>query len=101
MSLENHVHIIRHLDDFTIDETESFVVVKDGVHIFDPVGIDRSVEDDPLPMLLGVLVSTLAEEAADDAVLELLRNKVVAAIQLFNGHALWVQHKAFSLSLFK
>jgi len=101
MSLKNHVHVICHLDDFTIYQTESFVVIQYTIHVLDPVWINRSIKDNPLPHLFGVLVGAFPEETSNYTVLELLGNEIVSAVQLFDSHALWIDYKAFGLRLFK
>mmetsp|Transcript_116650 Transcript_116650/g.161923 ORF Transcript_116650/g.161923 Transcript_116650/m.161923 type:complete len:212 (+) Transcript_116650:1266-1901(+) len=45
--LEDHVHIGRHLNDFTTHKTQLFIVIKHSVHIFNPDGIDRTIKDQP------------------------------------------------------
>lgn len=97
--LKNHVHVICHLDDFAIDQTEAFVVIQHSIHVLDPVRVNRSVKDNPLAHLFGVLIRTLAEETSNYTVLELLGDEIVSAVKLFDSHALRIDYKAFGLRL--
>ena len=51
LDLKHHVKGVRELDTLRVGETEGLVIVKDGIHVLDPNGIDRSVEDDPLAVV--------------------------------------------------
>lgn len=44
-----------------IETYQQFVVIEDGVQVFDPFRIDVSVEDDPLPLV------DLATDVVDDS----------------------------------
>lgn len=101
MGLEDHVHQVGHLDDFAVGKAKTFVVVQDCVHVFNPISVYRTVENDPLPLALGVLISASSENTANNAVLELLRNEVIASVELLHRHRLRVNHVALCLELLK
>lgn len=82
MRLKDHVHGVSHLDDLTVHQAQSLVVVQDGVHVFDPVSVNGPIENDPPSLLIGLLIGAEAEYAPKDAISELLRNRIVVAIQL-------------------
>ena len=52
--LEEHSHVVGHLDDLSVVEAEHLVVVEDGVHVLDPISGHRPVEDNELPVSGGV-----------------------------------------------
>ena len=72
MRLKNHVHAICHLDDLTVHEAKSLVVIEHGIHIFDPIGVDGAIENDPTSLLIRFLVGAEAEYASQDTVRKLL-----------------------------
>ena len=52
--LKNHAHCGRHLDDLTVGQAQLFVVIQYSVHVLNPQGIHRSVQDQPLASRTGV-----------------------------------------------
>ena len=100
MRFKDHIHSVAHLNDFSVEQTELLVVIQNGVHVLDPVSIDRTIKHDPLTGAFRVFVDTTFEDRANYTVRELLRNQVVAAIQLIDGHALRVNDVRLDRQLF-
>mmetsp|Transcript_24429 Transcript_24429/g.96937 ORF Transcript_24429/g.96937 Transcript_24429/m.96937 type:complete len:207 (-) Transcript_24429:3413-4033(-) len=48
LDLKHHSHLVRHFYGLPGDQTQLLVVIKDGVHVLDPDGINGPVEHDPL-----------------------------------------------------
>ena len=46
--LEDEIGGLRQLDNFSRHETELLVVVKHGIHVLNPDGINGAIEDEPL-----------------------------------------------------
>ena len=70
-------------DSFVVGEGQDFIVVHDGVHGLDPLGIQVTIEEQPL----GVLVGDLAEGTegfGEETVFPLLGGQVVA-VEIFGG----------------
>eukprot|EP00959_Pyramimonas_sp_CCMP1952_P212024 4437141-Pyramimonas_sp.AAC.1 len=55
LHLEDHVHGATHLDDLAVGEAELLVVVQHGVHVLDPNGVHRAVQQHPLAVARGVV----------------------------------------------
>ena len=79
--LEQQPHRRREGDALVGHERQHLVVVHDGVHRLDPLGVDVAVEDDPLEArLLGL--AEVAHDLGDHAVVGLLGGGVDVAVQL-------------------
>ena len=61
--------------------------VREAVRDLDPLGVDVTVQHNPL-VLVGLVVGHVAEGHADDALVPLTRLRVEPAVQLVAGHSL-------------
>ena len=50
LGFKDEVGLRRQSDDFSGHETQLLVLVQHRVHALDPLGVDRAVEDQPLPV---------------------------------------------------
>ena len=101
MSLEQHVHRLGHLDDFTIHQTQSFVIIQHCVHVLNPICVHRTIKYDPSSLLEGCLRSTESENCAKNSVSEFLRNGVVVAVELGKTDTFRIDHIGFHFELLK
>ena len=90
LNLEDHVHQTLHRDDFAAVEAQFLVIVQHRVHVFDPDGVHRAVEDDPLAVRAGI-PRGVAERHREDPVGPLFAHRVLGAVQLAHGDGLGVE----------
>ena len=101
MCLKYHVHAVGHLDDLAVHQAKTLVVVKDRVHVLNPLGIDGSIEDDPPSLKAWLDVGAEAEDATKYAVCELLGNCIIISVQLRQGDALRIDNVRFHRFFFE
>ena len=88
--LEDHAHRGGERDALVGDQREHLVVVHDGVHALDPLGVDVAVEDDELGHGARVLRKGTHDER-DDAVVRVLGHGVHVAVEVVGGARLRVE----------
>mmetsp|Transcript_8240 Transcript_8240/g.18063 ORF Transcript_8240/g.18063 Transcript_8240/m.18063 type:complete len:649 (-) Transcript_8240:407-2353(-) len=90
LGLEHHRHGLAEGDDLARGEAELLVVVQDCVHVLDPDGIHRPVEEHPLQHRR-VVLDAHADDHAQNAVLPLVRVLVELAVELPHADGLRIQ----------
>mmetsp|Transcript_49835 Transcript_49835/g.161211 ORF Transcript_49835/g.161211 Transcript_49835/m.161211 type:complete len:452 (+) Transcript_49835:6151-7506(+) len=90
LRFHDRAHIRRHRDDLSAVEAQLLVLVHDGVHVLDPHGVDRPIEDQPLSLIC-LIPAEVSEQHGDDAVGPLVGDIVKAAVETVRGDALRVQ----------
>ena len=95
MRLKHHRHRVCHLDDLTVHEAESLVIIEHRVHVLDPISVDGPIKDDPSSRLVRLHVRAATENATKHAIREFLRDRIVVTIQLRQCNALWIDDVSF------
>ena len=80
MSFEDHVHRVTHLNDLLVQKAETFVVVKYSVHVFNPIGINRPIKDDPSPLYIWFGITAVTEDTSKYSISELLGDCIICAV---------------------
>ena len=108
--LEDHVHVLGHLDDLPAHQAELLVVVEHGVHVLDPNGVDGAVENEPATVLLVHLGGEDTVPNGEDTIGPIVRDFIEVTIELSHGDGLRVKnlnvsfhflHKSFLMKLSK
>jgi hypothetical protein len=100
LSLEHDGHCFGHSDYFSIHKAELLVFVKESVHVFNPDGVNRTVENDPSSCGRFVLgIDTFAEDCSNNTIGKLLRYGVILAVELVMQDRLWVYHVTLDFHL--
>ena len=86
------------LYDLSTHQTQLLVVVQHSVHVLDPDGIHRPIEDEPLAVGRGGVGEGLVADG-EDAVGPLVRDGVKAAVELAHSDGLGVEHNDLHLVL--
>mmetsp|Transcript_13844 Transcript_13844/g.40760 ORF Transcript_13844/g.40760 Transcript_13844/m.40760 type:complete len:375 (+) Transcript_13844:258-1382(+) len=97
LHLEDHAVRLCQRDDLARVQAELLVVVQHRVHVFDPDGVDGSVQQHPLPVGDAVQLLLLRRASVrhgEDAVGPLVCNRVELSVQLPHRDRLWVEHVA-------
>ena len=89
--LEHHIHVVRHLNDFSAHQAELLVVIEHGVHVLNPDGIDGSIEDKPALILVTHAVRHGTVEHRKNAILPIVGDFIILAVQLAHRDRLRVQ----------
>jgi hypothetical protein len=82
------MQLVPKLDPLSIGEAEGHIVVKDGIHILDPEGVDRPIEHHPVHVgggpagLVEVGVVDLPDDRGGQSVHPLLRENIDLPIEL-------------------
>ena len=90
--LEEEAHALGEWDALVGDERQHAVVVHDGVHALNPLGVDVTVEHDPL-VARRLALGEVAHDLGNDAVVGLLGHRVHVAVELVRGDCLWVERR--------
>jgi len=97
--LEDHIHILAHLNDLTAHEAELLVIVKHSVHVLDPNGIDWAIKDKPPSVLLVHLRCKDTIPDGKNSVGPVVGDLIEITIKLAHGDGLGVDHLDVCLHL--
>lgn len=87
--LKNHVHLGTHGDDLSTVQAQFLIVIKHRVHVFDPDGINRAIQKEPLAVW-GRVGCAGTECHCKDSICPLMAYWVELPVQLSHGDRLGV-----------